>query len=69
MCLAIPGKVKSIDGQVAIVEYPKEERKVMVGGTDVNVGDFVMVQMGIIIKVLSPEQAEVSLDAWNSVGK
>ncbi|KKT73458.1 MAG: Hydrogenase assembly chaperone HypC/HupF [Microgenomates group bacterium GW2011_GWA2_44_7] len=64
MCLAIPGRVKEITGRQAIVQYPGETRRVLVGEEGVKVGDFVMVQMGIIIKILSKKEASVSLDAW-----
>jgi hydrogenase assembly chaperone HypC/HupF len=66
MCLAIPGKVKSIEGRKVIVEYPHEERQVINGDMDIKVGDFVMVQMGIVINVLSEKDAKVSWEAWKS---
>jgi hydrogenase expression/formation protein HypC len=64
MCLAIPGKILKIDGQKATIQYPEEQRFAMVGGEEVLVGDYVMVQMGIIIKKLSEEEAKVSAQAW-----
>ena len=64
MCLAIPGKVKKINGRQAVVEYPNDVRPVMVGEDNVKVGDFVMVQMGIIVKIISPEEASDALKAW-----
>ncbi len=67
MCLAIPGKVKKIDGHKVLVEYAtvNEERQALVGDDVLNIGDFVMVQMGIIVKVLSKKEAEMALMAWN----
>jgi hydrogenase expression/formation protein HypC len=64
MCLAIPGKVKKIEGLKALVEYPGEVRQALVGEENIKVGDFVMVQMGIIIKTLTSKEAEASLKAW-----
>ncbi len=52
MCLAIPGKVTQIEGRNATVEYPFETRRAMVGTDDVKIGDYVMVQMGIIVRIL-----------------
>ena len=65
MCLAIPGKVKQIDGMEAVIEYPGETRKAFLGG-DIKVkpGDYVMVQMGVIVKKISAKEAELSLKAW-----
>jgi len=58
MCLAIPGKVKKIKGRQALVEYPGEVRRALIGEKGVKVGDYVLVQMGIIIKILSPKEAQ-----------
>ncbi len=57
MCLAIPGIVKNIKGQKVLVKYPMEERYALLAGEKVKVGDYVMVQMGIVIKVLTHEEA------------
>ncbi len=66
MCLAIPGKVLDINGQQATVQYPSEERKVMVGGENISVGDYVLVQMGIIIRTVTEDEAKVSWEAWQA---
>lgn len=64
MCLAIPGKVKKVDGRRVLVRYPGEEREVLSGGETVKIGDFVLVQMGVIIKILSSSEAKVVLKVW-----
>ncbi len=64
MCLAIPGKVIKIEGRKATVQYPGETRFALLTNDPVKVEDFVMVQMGIIIKILTPEEAKTALDAW-----
>lgn len=64
MCLAIPGEVIKIEGRKALVQYPGEQRQVLVGEDGVKKGDWVMVQMGIIIKILTKKEAEVSLKRW-----
>jgi len=66
MCLAIPGKITHLNGQQATVKYPHESRQVLVAGIPVKVGDYVLVQMGIIIQVISPADAQSSLAAWSS---
>lgn len=65
MCLAIPGKIKSVSGRQAEVEYPGETRMALLSGDDIKVGDYVMVQMGIIVKILTPEEAKESLKVWS----
>ena len=64
MCLAIPGKIKKIDGRKVTVEYPGQEREVMVGNDPIKVGDYVMVQMGIIMKTLNQAEAVEAKKAW-----
>lgn len=64
MCLAIPGKILSIEGRKVLVEYPSENRYALVGDEPIKIGDFVMVQMGIIVKILTEEEARISLKAW-----
>ena len=67
MCLSIPGKVKKILDREAIVDYSDEERKVLVGETGVKAGDWVMVEMGIISKIISPAEAKSILRAWKEL--
>lgn len=64
MCLAFPGKIKKIEGHKVLVEYPGQTRQALVGDEPVEVGNFVMVQMGIVVKVLSKEEAKEALKAW-----
>lgn len=57
-----------IDGLEALIEYPGENRKAFLGG-DVNagLGDFVMVQMGVVVRKISSKEAKVSLKAWKNM--
>jgi hydrogenase assembly chaperone HypC/HupF len=65
MCLAIPGKVSNIEGHKIYVQYPNEKRPAMVGDEPVKIGDYVLVQMGIVIKILSTKEAKAAQKAWN----
>ena len=62
MCLAIPGKVKKVKGMRVVVEYPHETGEVVTGGIQVKPGDYVLVQMGVIIKKLTPEETKVVIE-------
>jgi hydrogenase assembly chaperone HypC/HupF len=64
MCLAIPGKVKKIEGMKLLIQYPGEEREVLDGGVPVEIGDNVLVQMGIVVKKLTAEEAQAAGSAW-----
>lgn len=66
MCLSVPAKVISIDGELA---------KVSIGGTeyeaslqmveDVNIGDYVLVHTGFAIQKLDEEEAIETLKVFN----
>jgi hydrogenase maturation factor len=59
--------VKKIDGLEAIVDYSTSTRRALIGDKKVKIGDWVMVQMGIIIKIVSPKEAKEILKAWEEV--
>ncbi len=65
MCIAFPGKIISLSGKKAVVQYPHESREVLVSDQNAKVGDWVLVQMGIVVKILTDEETQSSQDAWN----
>ena len=68
MCLAVPGKILSIDEeQVANVDFGGIERPVNVSLVDVSVGDYVIVHAGYAIQVLSEEDALLSLEMFRQI--
>jgi len=67
MCLAIPGKVIKVLNKQVEVQYPHETRTVLQGIENLNVGDHVMVQMGIAIKKITHKEAENILSAWSEI--
>lgn len=64
MCLAFPGKIIDVNGHQATVQYPQERRKVLVGDDPIKIGDWVMIQMGIVIKILTKSEAKAANEAW-----
>jgi hydrogenase assembly chaperone HypC/HupF len=65
MCLAIPGKVISIDAkqQTAIVDYEAERRDASTMLLpEVKVGDYVLVQAKMIVIKVPKDQAKAALD-------
>ena len=64
MCLAIPGKIIKIEGHKVLVEYPNQTCQALVGDEKVKVGDLVMVQMGIVVKILTLKEAREAQNAW-----
>lgn len=51
----------------AEVKYPGETRKVVMGEKGVKVGDYVLVQMGIIVKKISQDEADSAMRAWGEM--
>lgn len=67
MCLAIPGKIKKVTKKTAIIAYPQEEREVLLDPhIPVQRDDYVLVQMGVIIKKLDENEAMSSLREWTA---
>ena len=59
MCLAIPGIIKSINGETAEVDYNGITREAeTVFFPDLKTGDFVLVHAGFVIQVLDPDDGE-----------
>jgi hydrogenase expression/formation protein HypC len=70
MCLAIPGKIESVDGRVAIVDFGGVKREAIVDlmekGTIVP-GTWVLVHTGFVIQTLDEKEALETLEAWREV--
>lgn len=71
MCLAVPMKVVSIDGDdvVAEIDGVKREASLMLLGEEVLVGDFVIVHAGFAISKLDEEEAQETLRLMREVFK
>ena len=62
MCLALPLRVKSIDGTVAEVELSGVSRRIsLILTPEASVGDYVLVHTGFAIGVLDEEEAQQTL--------
>lgn len=68
MCLAIPAKVLSINGNKANVDFGKGVVKdVNISLVDAKVGDYVIIHAGYALEVLDEEDALESIRLWNSL--
>ena len=61
MCLAIPGRILSIKGNEARVDFMGTQRSVRLDLVDARVGDYVIVHVGTAIEVLDEESAKETL--------
>ena len=64
MCLAIPGKIKSVDkkNNTAVVDFNGIEREINVSLVDVKKGDYVIVHAGFAIEKLTSRDAKEVFD-------
>ena len=63
MCLAVPGRVLSIDGAMGIIEVGNLTRNVFLHLTpDVAVDDYVLVHAGCAISEIDEVEAKITLD-------
>ncbi len=68
MCIAIPGKIISIEGDLAQVDFKGNKVNVSLGLVDAKVGQYVLVHAGCAIEVLEKEQALEIIDLFTEVG-
>ncbi len=63
MCLAVPMRVISINGNdiVAEIDGVKREASLMIIDDDIQLGDFVVVHAGFVISKLDEKEAEITL--------
>lgn len=65
MCIATPGKVIQIDEKSVIVEYFNHHtQKAVIADIVPSLYDPVLVQMGIVIKVLDKKEVQTAEDSW-----
>lgn len=57
MCLGIPARVISVEGNLAVVDLRGTQRTVDATMVPVLPGDFVLVYTGLIVQSLDPQEA------------
>ena len=68
MCLAVPGKVLTIEGSNATVDFGGGSlREVDVTLVDVEIGQYVLVHTGYAIQVMEENEAQETLNLWREV--
>ena len=69
MCLSFPGRITEINDQFASVDYGADgiRRDVNISLIEAEVGNYVLVQGGFAMRVLSKEEAEEALEAWRMI--
>ena len=67
MCVAYPGKVLSIDGRTAEVDFAGNLAQVNVGLVSVSAGDYVLVHAGMAIEAMDEERARGILEVFQQI--
>jgi hydrogenase expression/formation protein HypC len=71
MCLVLPAKVLEVNGQSAEVELHGGMRATvsLAVQPDVLVGQYVMVDRGLILSVIEPDEVEAILAMYDEIGQ
>jgi len=69
LCLTIPGKVVGIAGDLAAVDYGEDgvRRDINISLVKPRLGDYVLVQSGFAVKLLTESEAAEALDIWKVI--
>jgi hydrogenase expression/formation protein HypC len=57
MCLAVPGKIVSMEGIIAVVDFGGVQRETNVSLVEAKPGDYVIVHAGFAIQIVDEEDA------------
>ena len=70
MCLAIPGKVESISGRTAMIDFGGVKREAVIDLLEagaISIGTWVLVHTGFVIQTLDEKEALETLELWKEV--
>ena len=67
MCIAIPGKIISVEGQHAKVDFSGNVVNVNVGLIEPKVGQYVLVHAGCAIEVMEQDKADEILSLFAEI--
>ncbi|MDR3074478.1 MAG: HypC/HybG/HupF family hydrogenase formation chaperone [Candidatus Methanoplasma sp.] len=67
MCLAVPGKIVRIEGDIGDVDFGGVIRKANIAMVEAKVGDWAVIHAGFAIEIMDEEDARETLKLWNEV--
>lgn len=67
MCIAVPGEVIEIRGNIGVVDFGDFKQEVRLDLVEVEVGDFVLVHVGFAIQRLSREEGLETRELFKQV--
>ncbi len=70
MCLAIPGKIVSIDGNSAIVDFDGIKQEVIIALVlNPEVGKYVIIHAGYAIEQMDEKDAMEAIEQWKEISE
>ena len=67
MCLAVPGRIVSINGNNALIDFGGVQREANVCLVEPRIGDYVVVHAGFAIQVVDEEDAKETIKLWEEL--
>jgi len=68
MCLAIPGKIVSIDGNTAIVDFDGIQQKIIIALIlNPEIGKYVIIHAGYAIEQMEEKDALEAIEQWKEI--
>lgn len=67
MCVAVPGKVVSVEGTKGQVDFNGNQMLVKLNLVDAKVGDYVLVHAGCAMEVMDKEKAEELISLFDEL--
>lgn len=68
MCVSLPARVVSVEGALGVVATPSGGRRVsLLAVPGVAVGEYVLVNLGVAVRRLSPADAQELLETWEAI--
>jgi len=67
MCVAIPGLVKKVKDNKAVIDFNGNEVEAFIGLVDVEAGDYALVHAGCVIQKMQEKEAKEIIDIFNEM--
>ncbi len=67
MCLAMPGKIISIEGENANIDFGGVIRQANVAMVEAKIGQWAVIHAGYAIEIMDEEEAQETIKLWNEV--
>ena len=67
MCLAVPGKIVRINGEIGDIDFGGVIRQANVSMVEASVGDWAVIHAGFAIEIMDEEDAQETIKLCNEV--